>query len=73
MPAPSRTAVTGNWPGWRHRNWPQDVGSPQLRSRCTAEGCDSQHGPADTPLFWRGAWFARYRGLRAAGRLGGPG
>lgn len=41
MPAPSRKAVTGKSPGWRHRNQPQDVGSPQLRSLCTAEGCES--------------------------------
>lgn len=38
MPAPSRTAVTGNSPGWRHRNRLQQAGRAQLRSLCTAEG-----------------------------------
>lgn len=41
MPAPSRKAVTGNWPGWRHRNRLQKTGSPQLRSLCTAEELNS--------------------------------
>lgn len=73
MPAPSRKAVTGNWPGWRHRNRPQDVGSAQLRSLCTAEGHTGQHGQADTPPSWRGAWCAGHRGLRAGGRAGAEG
>lgn len=75
MPAPSRKAVTGNWPGWRHRNRPQDVGSAQLRSLCTAEGHAGQHGQADTPPSWRGAWCAGHRGLWAGGgqELRGPG
>ena len=64
MPAPSRKALTGNSPGWRHRNWLQDLGSPQFRNPCTAEGSNglAQQGQHTTLLA--GTWFIRIRGGR---------
>ena len=64
VPAPSRKALTGNSPGWRHRNWLQDLGSPQFRNPCTAEGSNglAQQGQHTTLLA--GTWFIRIRGGR---------
>lgn len=66
MPAPSRTAVTGNVPGWRCRNRLQGAGSPQLRSLCTAGG-QTQWGQ-----LLAATCFLRVRGLQGE-RLGDPG
>ena len=64
MPAPSRKALMGNSPGWRQRNWLQDLGSPQFRNPCTAEGSNglAQQGQHTTLLA--GTWFVRIRGGR---------
>ena len=69
MPAPSRKALTGNSPRWRHRNRLQVTGSPQLRNLCTAEGSKSLAQQGQHTTLPAGAWFIRIRGLqRGRGR-----
>lgn len=70
MPAPSRKAVTGNSPGWRHRNRLQEMGSPQLRSLCTAEGSNSLAQQSQQPTLLAGTWFIRIRGMKRGRRWG---
>lgn len=64
MPAPRRTAVTGNSPGWRHRNRLQHVGSPQLSSLCTAEGSKSLARQSQYLALLPRMWFFRVQGLQ---------
>lgn len=76
MPAPRRTAVTGNSPGWRHRNRLQQAGSAQLSSLCTAEGLKSFAHQSQYLALLPRMWFFRVQGLqrgRSWGNVDGGG